>query len=589
MIEHEANGQPPNSEVAASRKWFEQQAECLRSELHQRCQALLAQFASLEQRVARFEQRASQDQASINGSVGHKTDVSASLDERFASECLSQEHNMRESQFAEIWLQLSDEKNARQQFQRDIEGRLAASHTSVEDCLAYLEGLLHDASSRASSELCDVKLQAAARCDELSAQAMSHQDRFQQLEDSQQRSVAEAASGLDSLREQLKHLVKEAAEAAVLQSLQTNPEISGSSSSLLVPEQMACQSQVRDVTAHLEGVVNHLETHKASMEAHQRHVQDSLSREQAAREAFEQAFRDRFAVDRRAQPLQLQQVEVAASLVSCDEATKHESTRGVFVREINDLMALEKASREEGYARFQERLTWERVERERHSAKFEEALAGQEALSERRHRQSLDRLDALSESVGICDGSISVERKERTAEMRRIWDALDSHRHTLCTDSVLKSAAHSKCEADVPPCGLREPLQSKQAFRTSTTRLYSPRLVHPSSSVACGEVALLQQLPQQYGGGAARQVVRQNSTPSLLMSATPRSPRVHFSPSSRLASSSAPRISGGCLSSDASLPGRSLCAPVLSSPPASRGSFLGHTVFHRESPRSMKT
>jgi len=565
MIQREAHGQLPTCDAApplhahdpaafAGREWFEQQAECLRSEVHQHCQALMARSTSIEERISKFEQRVSEE-----GII--KSGVAASLDKRFATECflVSQEHPVRESQLAEVWRQLTDEKNARQQFQCDIEGRWAASYTSVEECLAYLEELLRE---------------AAARCDEISAQVRSHQERFQQLEKSQQHSATQGASSLDSLHEQMKSLVKEAADAAVLQALQASPEISGNPSvfaALLVPEREARESQVHDVTVHLEGVVKHLETHKSSMEAHQRHVQDMLAREQAAREAFEQAFREQLAADRQAQPLQMQQVEVSASFASFDETAKHKGGTEMFVRDINDLMSVEKASREEGNARLQERLTWERVERERHTAKFEEVLAGQEALLERRHRQSMDRLDALNESVGIFDGIISAERKERTAEMRRIWDALDSHRHSLATDCVFKSVAHNKSESDLQSGTLLEPVQSMQAFRTKVTTVCSPRPAYASSSVACSEMPVLQQLPQYVG--AARQVVRHSSTPS--------SPRVHVTPPSLASSSSAPRINGCCLSGDSSLRGRSLCAPAVSTP-SNRGQLVGPSVFHWE-------
>jgi len=165
----------------------------------------------------------------------------------------------------------------------------------------------------------------------------------------------------------------------------------------------------------------------------------------------------------------------------------------------------------------------------------------------------------------------------------------------LSADSVLKSAVHNKSEADVQHCGLLEPVQSMQAFRTNVTTLHSPRPVHTSSSVTCGEVPVLQQIPQY--GGAARQVVRQNSTPSLLLSATPQSPRLRMTQSSRPSSSSAPRMSGCCSAGDISLRGRSLCAPLLSprslcgpvlSPSANRRPLIGHTVFHWESPQSIK-
>merc|ERR1712062_955331 len=49
-------------------------------------------------------------------------------------------------------------------------------------------------------------------------------------------------------------------------------------------------------------------------------------------------------------------------------------------------------------------------------------------------------------------------------------------------------------------------------FRTNVTTVCSPRPAYASSSVACSEMPVLQQLPQYVG--AARQVVRHSSTPS---------------------------------------------------------------------------
>jgi hypothetical protein len=378
--------------------------------------------------------------------------MTASPDEQFSLDCLSQECQIRESKFEEVWLHLTHQKATWEQLQRDIDGRLAASHTSVEDCLAYLEGVLHDSIRKASSELSDAKLQAAERCDELSVRVASHQEHLQTLEESQQRHAAEMTSGLDSVHGQLQSLVREAVDAAMLQARRESTQISGIPyvfASLPKPEQEAHNSQAHDVAAHLEGVVKHLETHKSSMEAQQQQIQDALAREQAARVAFEQALRERIATDREAQQRQMRQEQSSGFFISSGETAKDDKTE-VLAREIQDLLSVERASREEGHARCQECLTLERVERERRTANLEDMLASHKASTERRHLHTMDRVDALNESVGIFDGIISAERKERSAEIRRIWDALDSHTHNRSADLVLPRNTHKKSEADTP-------------------------------------------------------------------------------------------------------------------------------------------
>jgi len=547
--------------VKVSQECVEQHVEGLRLEFHERCQAIMTRLASIEQNRFRLDMKTPEEG---NSGADHKTGMTASPDEQFEMEYLSQERQMRESQFGEVWLHLTHQKATWEQLQHDIEGRLTASHTSVEECLEYLE-----------KDLSDTKLQVAERCDELSVRVASHQERFQTLEENQQHHAAETTSGLNSMRGQLQCLVREAVDAAILQM-----EISGTPSvfkSLPKPEHETRNSQAHDVAAHLDGVVKHLETHKSSMEAQQRQIQEALAREQAAREAFEQALRERIATDREAQQRQMRPEQSSGSFTSPDETAKHDGKTEVLAREIQDLLLVERASREEGHARYQERLTWERVERERHTANLEDMLTNQEAFTERRHLQTVDRLDALNESVGIFDGIISAERKERTAEIRRMWDALDSHTHSWSADLVLPRNTHKKSEADAPRCSVVEPIQSMQATRTKPP-LQSPRLVHASSA------AVLQQFPQ--GVGTARRVVRQSSTPSLVIPATPRSPRMHVMPVGRPSSTSAFGINGRCLPGgvgDTSL-GGSLCGPACS--PGGRGLLRGHAAHRQDSQQS---
>merc|ERR1712151_1232590 len=76
------------------------------------------------------------------------------------------------------------------------------------------------------------------------------------------------------------------------------------------------------------------------------------------------------------------------------------------------------------------RITEEQAERERHHSAFQE------------------RVDALERSAAVLDGILRTELTDRTAETKRLWEALDNRTYDLSLNGGSASVGSTAATAD---------------------------------------------------------------------------------------------------------------------------------------------
>jgi len=100
---------------------------------------------------------------------------------------------------------------------------------------------------------------------------------------------------------------------------------------------------------------------------------------------------------------------------------------------LQEIVQKEKTAREKHHATYQEFLDREKSAREQHRNSIDDLLSREKAERMKHHETVEGRVGALERTVGIFDEIARKEQADRKADLKRVWDAIDSHTHDLST------------------------------------------------------------------------------------------------------------------------------------------------------------
>jgi len=157
--------------------------------------------------------------------------------------------------------------------------------------------------------------------------------------------------------------------------------------------------------------------------------------------------------------------------------SREREARAVSHSALKDALQSEREVREKYFETHQEELARERTIREKADKALASTVSEQRASQEDKLDQQ--RIESLERTACIFDGLVRAERAERTAEAKRLWDALDSHTHDLHR----KDKALAAAPATPPAPAMTPPLAvAYHPHPVARPVVVSPRPVKPVRS-----------------------------------------------------------------------------------------------------------
>lgn len=202
---------------------------------------------------------------------------------------------------------------------------------------------------------------------------------------------------------------------------------------------------------------------------------------QAERASLEQAARDLVAAERGARERSYASLH---ELLKCENEAMKEvvgqerDARLVGHSTLKDAIQREREVRERHMESHQEDLAHERSSREEANKALLDAIKDQRAAREE-DKLDMQRIDSLERTACIFDGLVRAERAERSAEAKRLWDALDSHTHDL-----RKEKAQTPPVASAPPVVAPLPAASPSMMVPFRSKSQRPMSVSPRPTLA---------------------------------------------------------------------------------------------------------
>jgi len=269
------------------------------------------------------------------------------------------------SRLDQLHNQFSEERLRREEFHDSEREARDGHHTTIQERLERLQGLVQEVAARPEGPLSELRAQQGVLKERLS---------------SFERGVGEKVAGVLARVEGEQAQRREQFETAM--------------------DQVESERRARDA---LEGQVQHhiqaqqevLQGEKVSRERHWESMRELLGREREERERCDEA--------------------VLGRLVN------EHSAREAAHREVQDAISQERVAREEQHNLSQEFLQKEKAARRA----LEDQLAQECHERERYHGVVVEHVEAVQQSVRMFDTLIRTEVEERSGEARRLWAALN--------------------------------------------------------------------------------------------------------------------------------------------------------------------